>query len=304
MGESTTARIAAVLTCHNRRERTLECLRSLRAQQAEPGRLFELVVHLVDDGSTDGTGEAVGREFPEATVIAGNGDLYWAGGMRRAMESALPGAYDYYLWLNDDTRLDDGAVATLLRTHARVSGGAAAIVVGSIRDPATGALSYGGVVRVSRLRPMLFRRVQPRPEPQRCDTMNANAVLVPAAVVERVGNLDRAFVHATADFDYGLRARRQGVEIWTTPEFVGECSPNPVAPWDNPALTLRQRWKHLTGAKGLPPRAWRVFARRHGGPLWPVYWAAPYLRLALASVAGRGAWTDARASRGESPAPR
>ena len=44
-------RVAILMTCHNRRESTLECLRSLRDQTNTMG--YELSVHLTDDGSSD-----------------------------------------------------------------------------------------------------------------------------------------------------------------------------------------------------------------------------------------------------------
>ena len=39
--------------------------------------------------------------------------------MRRALDEAMAGDYDYYLWMNDDTTLvDDGVLALLLRDRA------------------------------------------------------------------------------------------------------------------------------------------------------------------------------------------
>ena len=51
-------RIAAVMAVHNRRDLTLACLDSLRAQQLAGGTLD---VFVLDDASTDGTAAAVSR---------------------------------------------------------------------------------------------------------------------------------------------------------------------------------------------------------------------------------------------------
>ena len=59
---------------------TLACLRSLKAQRA-PGVILDLFV--LDDASSDGTSEQIAEQFPEATLLHGNGQLYWNGGMRR-----------------------------------------------------------------------------------------------------------------------------------------------------------------------------------------------------------------------------
>src|SRR6266498_2334611 len=93
-------RVAAVMAAYNRRELTLACLRSLRAQRA-PGVTLDAFV--LDDASTDGTGQAIAEEFPEAALLRGTGRLYWNGGMRTAFGAAIAGDYDYYLWMNDDT---------------------------------------------------------------------------------------------------------------------------------------------------------------------------------------------------------
>ena len=279
-------RIAGLLTCHNRKDKTLKCIEALFAQALPAG--CELSVYLVDDGSTDGTAEAVMRRFPEVYLIQGAGDLYWNGGMRVAFDAATDCGYNGYLWVNDDTVLDDGAVRLLMDTlwevAARVN--RRSVVVGSIRDPDTGGHTYGGVVRASRWHPLKFRPVEPADVPVRCATMNGNCVLIPSEVAERVGNLDQAFPHAIGDLDYGLRATRADCQVWVAPGYVGWCRRNPEdSTWVDARLPLVERWRKVRHPKGLPLGAWKVFARRHAGPLWPVYWLMPYVRLLVTSVA-------------------
>src|SRR4051812_41979727 len=107
-------RVAAVMAVHNRRELTLSCLDSLRAQQA-PG--VSLDIFVLDDDSKDGTAEAIARQHSDVRLLRGDGQLYWNGGMRRAFGEAMTGDYDHYLWMNDDTTLDSGVLAMLLRTE-------------------------------------------------------------------------------------------------------------------------------------------------------------------------------------------
>jgi GT2 family glycosyltransferase len=277
MGQARAAatRVAAVMAAYNRRELTLACLCSLRGQRV-PGVTLDAFV--LDDASTDGTSEAIAEQFPEVTVLHGDGKQYWNGGMRRAFGAAITRDYDYYLWMNDDTRLDDGALAVLLDAErcVRERGAAAAIVAGSTRHPDTGELTYGGVVRVSRWRPLRHELVEPSDLPRPCDTMNGNATLVSRAVVRRVGNIDPAFVQQMGDFDYGLRARRAGCSVWVAPGTVGTCASHPARrPGERPlGEELRQLWS----IKELTPRSWAVFCRRWAGRLWPLYWLSPYVR--------------------------
>jgi GT2 family glycosyltransferase len=269
-------RIAAVLTAYNRREMTLACLRSLRAQAGEDV-LLDIVV--VDDASTDGTSDALAAEFPDVAVLQGDGQLYWNGGMIRAFAAAIERDYDAYLWMNDDTTLDDDALARLVRTWRTLEarGEPAAIVVGTTRDPHSGALTYGGRTRRNPSRPLQFDMVEPGDdEPQPCETMNGNCVLIPRAVVARVGNLDPGYRQKMGDLDYGLRAQREGCSVWVAPGTVGTCPRNQMR--STREAPLMDEIRHLWSIKELPPRSWARFARRWGGGLWALRWLSPYVR--------------------------
>ena len=68
-------KIAAIMTCHNRKNKTMACLKSLFTI------IPETDVYLTDDGSTDGTSEAVLYTYPNVHIISGDGNLYWNRGM-------------------------------------------------------------------------------------------------------------------------------------------------------------------------------------------------------------------------------
>jgi GT2 family glycosyltransferase len=275
------ARLHVLMTVHDRKQLTLRCLERLAAQAREVSAEAIVEVVLVDDGSRDGTAAEVRRRFPEVHVIEGSGDLYWNGGMRRALEVAMEDDPDFCLFLNDDTVLREGALRNLLATHARLTGEGRGpcLVVGSAVDPVTGRLCYGGWRWGGALRRGKLRLVEPGPEPRRCDTMHGNCVLVPREVWRRIGNLDPAFRHAMGDLDYGRRAVRAGCSLWVAPGHLAECVDNPgKGLWVERGISGREIWRRLLGPKGLPPSSWLVFTSRHFGPLWPAYFAAPYLK--------------------------
>ena len=276
--------IAVLITCHNRKDTTLRCLDSLFGQT----RLKSVAaqVYLVDDGSTDGTAAEIAEHFPQVRILNGDGTLYWNGGMRLAFIEAMKHGYDYYLMLNDDTVLFPHAMAVLLETHSSLEamGKENAIIVGSTRDPEVGRTTYGGVSRTSRLRRLKFDLVEPADSMLECETLNMNCALIPASVVKRVGNLDPVFTHAMGDYDYGLRARQHGCSVWIAPGYLGTCGANPSeGTWRDAAGSLADRIGKVKSAKGLPVKEWQLFARRHAGPFWIVYWLSPYLKL-LVSV--------------------
>ncbi|MGK7922757.1 MAG: glycosyltransferase family 2 protein [Trichodesmium sp.] len=278
-------RIAVLITCHNRRPTTLACLEALFQQELPSAYNFQ--VYLVDDGSNDGTGDAVRAAYPTVKILTGDGSLFWNGGTRKAFGEALKSDYDYYLWLNDDTLLYRQTLDNLLSLHKSITekGYALSILVGATCDPETGTLTYGGQLRSNWWHPLKFHVIEPTKEPLLCHTMNGNCVLIPRNVAEVVGNLDTIFVHSSGDIDYGLRLRKHGGYVWLAPGYMGTCKTNSSSgTWQDSNISIRQRWQKVIGVKGLPIQEWKVFARRHGGYLWFLYWWLPYLRLILTSV--------------------
>ena len=271
-------RIAVLMTCHNRIAKTLGCLNALYGCSLPPETSIE--VFLVDDGSTDGTSEAVHEGYPIVRIIRADGSLFWNRGMAMAFDIASPEGFDYYLWLNDDTMLFQDAILHLIEV-SRSAGNGPAIAVGAISDPITGDFAYGGARKIGgRWRPFLCSYVEPNGLAQRVDVMNGNVVLLPGAVAAVVGNIDRRFEHAMGDTDYALRAARLGIELFLTPGYVGSCLRNSnVGTHKDKGLSRPERLRQVFSRKGLPLQSWWLFCRRHGGFIWPVHFIRGYLKV-------------------------
>lgn len=282
--------IAVVLTCFNRREKTAACLKALvdQARLMTERCLLRFVV--TDDGSTDGTPDMLAADFPQITVLHGDGNLYWAGGMRAAFGHALAEGHDFYLWINDDVELYPDCLQVLLDTHARqlAATGQSGLVVGSMRNP-QGQFTYGGMVRKATLWGPQYSKVPPEHQPRACDTMNGNCVLISRAAVAVLGNMDTAYRHGIGDMDYGLRATQAGLPVWVMPGYAGLCTHDHriEGSYLDRSLPLALRWQKITGPKGLAPHAWWTYCRRHTGWLWPLHWAWPYAKVVWTSLPRR-----------------
>ncbi len=272
------AQIAVIMTCFNRRNTTLDCLRALQQQTVD----FD--IYLTDDGSSDGTTNAISAEFPQVTILQGNGNLFWVGGMRLAFAAAIKNSYDYYLWLNDDTFLEPDTLDRLLKIQFDLTEQEHqnSIVVGTTQDPISAKPTYGGAVKSKKWYSNKFEFLEPTQVTQQCDAMFGNCVLIPHSVVAKVGNIDAAFVHSLGDLDYGLRARNHGCSIWIAPGYVGTCSKNSIRnSWADTNLPLQQRLRKILQIKGFPLKPWTTFCSRHSGPFWLIYWLLPYIRAII-----------------------
>jgi GT2 family glycosyltransferase len=196
------SKASVVIPVHNRRAVTLRCLCNLEAT----GVLAWADIVLVDDGSSDGTGEAVRERFPAVTILAGDGNLWWGGAIRLGMDFAMRAGADFIIWLNDDCLPDPGTLERLVE-HAGRTGGIAA---GWAATPSGGC--YGANRKTWRgLRPM----TAPDPgEVAAYDAVAGNCVVFARAVVSAIGLPDAGRLrHTLLDVDYTLSATEHGFPL-------------------------------------------------------------------------------------------
>ena len=122
--------LSVLIVNWNTREMTLDCLRSLYAETRET--TFETI--LVDNGSHDGSADAIARAFPQVTLLAESENHGFAKANNIAASQARG---RYVLLLNSDTVVLDRAVDKLIafarRTpDAKVWGGRTVFADGSL----------------------------------------------------------------------------------------------------------------------------------------------------------------------------
>lgn len=279
-------RIGAALTCYNRKDKTLKCLEHLYQQDAIKSGRVSLEVYLTDDGSTDGTSEAIKDSFPGVHILKGTGSLYWNGGMHKAFGKALMQNFEYCLWLNDDTFLYPDALDKMLDTHEEMKSRVLpdSIILGATVDPITKEFSYGGFRRMSKLT-LKMEVVKPSDKPEECTSNTGNCVLIPRSVSDKIGNIEPFYTHRWGDPDYGLRAKGTNCSIWLAPGYVAECEANETAErWASPGLSFKERIEDFHSIKGYIKKDWYFYVKRHGGPLWFALWMKPYVDMALLSI--------------------
>lgn len=104
---------ALVIPVFNRRETTLQGLKSLSRINKEN---LDVKIFVVDDGSTDGTSDAVAKNFPEVEIIKGDGTLHYAAGTNLGIEAALKWNAEYVVTMNDDSVFHEDFLQRLIKT--------------------------------------------------------------------------------------------------------------------------------------------------------------------------------------------
>lgn len=203
----------------NRANDTIECLRALASSDYSNYRPL-----IVDNGSTDGSPDAIKAAFPAAEVIANEDNLGFARASNIGIECALQQGADYVLLLNNDTLVDKRLLTEL-------------VAVGE-SDPQIGMLApkiyyhgeegrlWSAGARWRRFPPRVTiigfgREDGPAYSVQReVDYATGCAMLVKREVFDRVGMFDPVFFMYHEDYDFSARVRRGGYRIVYVPQAV------------------------------------------------------------------------------------
>jgi GT2 family glycosyltransferase len=296
---SSSPSVVVIVLTWNGREDTLRCLESLQAVDYPN---WEMLV--VDNGSEDGTVDAVRTAYPGVTVIETGRNLGYTGGNNVGVEAALNRGAEFILILNNDTVVP----SELLQAFVRAAGqypdaGVFGAKIYFLHDPYR--LWYGGASWSPRALLSFenlgggvldngkdFEQVRDTP------AVFGAAMFFRAAVVRTVGMLDDRFFLLYEEVDWCFRARRAGFRCLFVPEakvwhrvsgaFGGSQSPlyeyfdvrNRLL-WAEKNLSVRGRirvWAYtmgllcplMPGIGGACGALWQLLRGRHG--VKQAYW--------------------------------
>jgi GT2 family glycosyltransferase len=207
----------------------LQCLKSLSRIDREG---LEIRVVIVDDGSTDGTADAIRASYPEVEIVAGDGSLWFTAGTNRGIEAALSWDPDFILTINDDEVFDAAFLKRMLATarrHPRSVVGALLCLWDTphriFQVAPQWSLRYGG------FRHWVRQTVWTVPDaPFEVELIVGNCVLFPVGAIRECGLMDeRRFPHY-GDAEYTPRMRRRGWRLLIEPRARVFCQPNNLPP--------------------------------------------------------------------------
>jgi GT2 family glycosyltransferase len=205
-------RLVAVVLSWNGREDTLACLASL------PG----IDTICVDNGSEDGTAEAVRHDHPEVELLETGSNLGFCGGNNAGIRRALEHDADWVLLVNNDAVAEPGLADAL--AHAATARVDAGVLACKVLDLDGRTVQYAGAEFHSLLgysgRQTGYGERDDAGDDELRDVGRATgaAMAVSRAAIEGAGLLDERLFAYVEDVDWSLRIRRAGFAIVFVPQ--------------------------------------------------------------------------------------
>jgi GT2 family glycosyltransferase len=195
-----------IIPVHNRKQITLQCLENLD----KCGDLQRYHMVVVDDGSTDGTTEAIHSFYPDVVVLPGDGNLWWTGAIKKGMEYAYQQGAEYFIWLNDDCLVSDRAIQDLVSFSRQSDRSIVGCQGYELNNPEI--IAFGGKVKNWKG----YQIVNfPKDRVSKCDLLSGNLVCIPKPVVDKIGYPDPNILpHYGGDSLFLIRARKAGFKIF------------------------------------------------------------------------------------------
>lgn len=288
-------RVEIVTPVHNRKALTLGCLRSIAALDRTG---LDVRVVVVDDGSSDGTAEAIAAEHPDVDVVRGDGTLWFTEGTNVGVRRALTRQPDFVLMINDDQVFDSQCLRVMVETARAYPRS----VVGALLflwDTPDRLFQTAPVWDTWRGGWRHWYHQSSRTVPDRpwtVDLIVGNCVLVPADAFRECGLMDARHFPNFGDAEFTPRLRKAGWQLVIDPRAHVRCQPNTIPPSARArrgADMLRQLFTDL----GHPNNVRRRFHGYRLGAPTPWHGAVAFVMFFLRWMVGlniEGRWALAQ----------
>ncbi|MCJ7662780.1 MAG: glycosyltransferase family 2 protein, partial [Desulfobacterales bacterium] len=216
----TKVRLSFILVNWNTKRHILKALRSI----ADTVHDHRHEIFVVDNGSADGSAEAIHEAFPRARLTRNGKNLGFACAVNQALDQA---AGSYCVLLNSDARLMKGAIKTLAafmeeNLDVGIAGGELINEDGSRQNSSAPFPTLTTELLNRRLLRILFPHRYPGKErdypcPIDVDSLVGACIIVRCQAIDEVGTLDEGYFFFMEETDWCFRMKKQGWRISFVP---------------------------------------------------------------------------------------
>jgi GT2 family glycosyltransferase len=205
-----TPSLAAVVLNYRTADQTTLAVRSLQSAFDPPAAIF-----VVDNGSGDGSCEALRASLGGVEIIDAGGNLGFSGGCNIGARAALEAGAEYVLFMNSDAVAAPEAIGCLVDVlrHDAAAGIVGPVLLGREEPDRIASAGISFSTRTGRMRHRaagLPVSLLPPVRAYPVDAVSGCTMLVRREVFERAGFFDEAYFFSFEDVDFCLRARSAG----------------------------------------------------------------------------------------------
>lgn len=216
-------RVSVVIPAYQGGRELLEAVASVWASHWRPEEVI-----VVDNGSEDGSIEALRDRFPDVRLLCNGSNLGFGAACNRGIEQARRLGHRFTLLLNQDARLDPATLGSLLELACRQPRAAAIGCLTLCSDSSSEAQSrilYNGSWRRwlptwQRLPGLGGSAASAECQPRKVDYVWGHAMLLRLEALAEQAPFDPGFFMYHEDLDLCWRLQQAGWEIWCDSRVV------------------------------------------------------------------------------------
>jgi GT2 family glycosyltransferase len=202
-------KIAVVIVTFNRIEELKKTITAVYNQGIDYTNIY-----IINNNSKDATKATLALDYPEINAIHLQNNIASAGGFAKGMEVAYEQGYDWIWLFNDDSRPVKGTLESFIN-YLQKDSNIGLLKIANTNENNQAVLLYWNGVRKPKY-------VALSNEIVKTDLITFDGCVISRKLIDKIGYCDPFYFMGTYEFDYCLKAKDVGFDIYTLPNGLIE----------------------------------------------------------------------------------